>query len=127
MKPQYISFVQQTLIPVVPQYKWWDTPRWWLVKLLGGANPLETVRVVRVPIDGKDFMERMWKQRRALVEQFRPEPTSILVGAEDFEELMGTHGISQQFTFDAEFGHGPRLYGLKVTVIPWMRGVLVMP
>lgn len=124
---QEVQFVQHHFQPVIPTYRWWDKPRWWLVKLLGGVDPSETVRVVRVPIDGKTFMERMWKMRRSFIEQLRPEPTRMWIGAEDYEELMDCKDITESFRFDANFGHGRRIYGLDVTVIPWMRGMLVLP
>jgi hypothetical protein len=125
--PHYLEFVEmRELRPFEP--RWWDSPRWWLVKLLGGDNPNEVVKVTRVPINPKDFMERLWKQRRALVENFHREPTTLWLGAEDYEELMNAPVIRQAFTMHAEFHYGRReVYGLTVKVIPWMRGMLVMP
>jgi hypothetical protein len=129
MKRDYIDFVDWREIPqpFIPR-KWWDKIRWRLVKWLGGVNPLDTVEVKRVPVNGKEFMERLWKQKRALVESFRREPTTVLMGAEDYEELMSSPAVRQSFTVHAEFNYGRReVYGLTVKVIPWMRGILVMP
>jgi hypothetical protein len=96
--------------------------------LLGGQCPFDSVKVVRVPVNGKDFMDALWKQRRALVESFRREPTKILMGGEDYEALMRSPAVRQSFVVNAEFHYGKReIYGLTVTVIPWMRGTLVMP
>ncbi len=41
--------------------------------------------------------------------------------------LMACANITERFSFGAEFGYGRNIYGLRVTVIPWMRGMVVMP
>ena len=128
MNYSHIEFVttQESTIYYVP--KWWDRPRWWLVKLLGGKNPHDTLEVRRIPVDGKVFAERLFKQKREITKQFRREATTILMGAEDYEELMHSPVIRKQFTMNSSFNYGRHeIYGLTVNVIPWMRGILVMP
>ena len=128
MNPSYIEFVTLRELPSYHVPKWWDRPRWWLVKLLGGKNPHDTVEVRRIPIDGKVFAERLFKQKRALTEQFRREATTIWMGAEDYQELMDSPLIREAFTMRSSFNYGKHeVYGLTVQVIPWMRGILVMP
>lgn len=129
MSPQYIEFVQAVRVPMVMQYpRWHDRFRWWIVKKLGGENPHESVKVTRVPIDGKTFADRLFKQKRELFDSFRREPASLLIGAQDFEELMDSPEIQQSIRFQASFNYGRHeVYGLTVTVIPWMRGAVVMP
>ncbi len=123
-----LQFIEWQDLPAPYAPKWWDKPRWWLVRLLGGACPLDTVKVIRVPVNGKDFMERLWKQKRALVENFRREPTTLWIGGEEYEELMSSPAVRQEFAVHAEFNYERReVYGLTVRVIPWMRGMLVMP
>lgn len=122
----YIEFVQTKLVfPPLP--RWRDSPRWWLVKLLGGANPYETLKVVRIPIDAKDFMGKLYAQRRELFEQFNREPKELLIGGEDYEEMMNCKGINRMFSFDGSYNKGRSVMGLRIKVIPWMRGALVMP
>lgn len=124
----YLQFVDWQELSVMYQPKWWDKPRWWLVRLLGGQCPHDTVKVIRVPVHGKTFMERLWKQRRVLVESFRREPTTLWMGAEDYEALMSSPAVRQEFTVHASFNYGRQeVYSLTVRVIPWMRGILVMP
>lgn len=124
----HLEFVEWQEVPVLYVPKWWDRPRWWLVKLLGGTNPRDTVKIIRVPVNGKDFMERLWKQKQALVESFRREPTTLWMGGEDYEALMDSPAVRQAFTVSASFNYGrDEIYGLTVRVIPWMRGILVMP
>jgi hypothetical protein len=108
--------------------RWRDALRWWLVRLLGGQCPFDTVKVTRVPVDGKTFMDRLWTQKRTLVESFRREPTQLWMGGEDYAALMNCPQVRQAFNVYSEFNYGRReVYGLTVKVIPWMRGMLVMP
>ena len=114
--------------PVFYAPKWWDRPRWWLVRMLGGKNPHDTIEVRRIPVDGKVFAERLFRQKRAITEQFRREATTLWMGAEDYEELMNSPLIREQFYVHSSFNYGKHeIYGLTVNVIPWMRGILVMP
>lgn len=123
-----IEFVEWRELPALYFPKWWDRPRWWLVRALGGTCPMDTVKVVRVPVNGKDFMTRLWKQKRALVESFRREPTTLLIGGEDYQELMGSPAVRESFLVNASFNYGRNeIYGLTVKVIPWMKGMVVMP
>jgi hypothetical protein len=129
MNRDHIEFVQLRDMPVFHQPKWWDRPRWWLVKVLGGSNPNDTVRIDRIPVHGKTFMDRLYKQKRHLFDRFNcREPQTLLIGGEDYEELMDSPEIRQAITFSASYYHGREgICGLTVKVIPWMRGMVVMP
>lgn len=124
---QHIEFVITNQFPVEPKYKWWNKYRWKLVKLLGGVDPNETVKITRIPIRANTFMEKLYKQKSYLFEMFYREPKELLIGASDYEEMMGDKNIMQMFSFDAEYGLNHRINGLKVTVIPWMKGIVIMP
>lgn len=82
----------------------------------------------------RDFMQTLYEQRRELMQMFNREPKRLLVGAEDFAQMMRHPDVGRQaFQFEAEYSMGggaknrPRICGLEVEVIPWMRGILVMP
>ena len=125
---QIVEFVETTLSDVFHVPPWWDKPRWWLVKILGGTNPHDSVKVTRIVFNSDDFMSKLWEQKRYLYDHFNREHKTLLIGAEDFEEMMSTPAITQALVFSASFNYGAReIYWLTVKVIPWMRGVLVMP
>ena len=128
MKDYHAQFVSLRSFPIVPRYRWWDRFRWWLVRKLGGEDPNATVKIVRVLINEDKFLDAIYKQRRELIGVFHRQPTRLLIGAEDYAELMATEISTQSFRFDISANRGrPTIFGLTVEVIPWMRGLLVMP
>ncbi len=81
--------------------------------------------------DGESFMQRLLEQQDNLLNLDR-QPKRLLIGAEDYGRLMSEEPSVSGFDFSATYymGNGtsrPTLCGLRVEVIPWMRGMLVMP
>jgi hypothetical protein len=115
-----------------------DRPAHWLQKLcvwtlrkLGAFHHSEVVTIERHVIgkNGRRFIDRLFEQMRNLRDAFDREPSRLLIGADDYAELM-QEATREYFSFDAEYmrgGRHPKVCGLRVEVIPWMRGVLVMP
>ena len=107
----------------------------WLQKLcfcvlrkLGAFCVSEGVTIERHTLDARTFMERLFKQQEGLRQFFNMRPTKLLIGAEDYGELMReVVATTQMFSFRAEYGCGHEIFGMTVQVIPWMRGCLVMP
>lgn len=112
-----------------------DRPHKWLQRLccrimqkLGAYDMGEKVTYTRHTIDPDVFMERIFRQAYHLEAHFNRKPKRILVGAEDFERIMNCSEIRQSFMFNASYNYGREIIcGLQVEVIPWMRGILVMP
>lgn len=100
----------------------------WVLAKLKCYSSKDTVTVTRHLVDGKTFMERLFKQKRALTEGFGLEPKTLLIGGEDYQELMGSPEVMQFMQFSSEYRYGRNtVVGLEVKVIPWMRGLVVMP
>ena len=87
----------------------------------------ESVTIERHTIDARTFIERLFKQQESIDRFFNMRPTTLLIGAEDYAELMHEVAASRMFHFPAEYGYGREIFGITVHVIPWMRGCLVMP
>ncbi len=85
------------------------------------------VTIERHEIDDETFMERIFKQKDGIERFFNRKPKTLLIGAEDYAELMHEVVSSQEFRFNAEYWYTNQPFGLNVRVIPWMRGILVMP
>lgn len=98
----------------------------WVLKKLGAEWIEESIAYKRIAIDARTFMERLYKQREELFRHFGRDGTTLLIGATDYEEMMGTSGIRQMLSFNAECRRNSEIMGLEVKVIPWMRGVVVI-
>lgn len=99
-----------------------------LMKLQAYCVDYKTVYETR-SIDTDSFMEQLLTQRENLVRLFNMKPSTLLIGSEDYVELMREVAFSnpQYFSFDTSYNHDLEILGLKVHVIPWMKGCLVMP
>lgn len=83
----------------------------------------------RIHIDYPTVIEAIHQQYVHLRERFNLDGKTLLVGAEDFEKIMHAPEIREYFQFHIppkHVGHDCIL-GLTVQVIPWMRGMIVMP
>ena len=121
-----------------------DRPAHWLQKLclftlrkLKAFHFGKTISVERHTVDAKSFMERLWKQNTTLHSYFNLKPSILLIGSEDYADLMQDKLINQHISFSTEYWvqerrtglrdphevcHRPTVLGLTVHVVPWMRG-----
>lgn len=142
-----VEFVHIDRIPVVKELRDVfefrpDRPAYWLqwlclwtLRKLGCYAQLETTKIERhvVGKKGEKFMHYLLSQQRSLTEFLNREPERLLIGAEDFANIMNEPNVgTYHWAFDAQYykGNGsgkPTICGLRVEVVPWMRGLLVMP
>jgi hypothetical protein len=136
----FVQFIETTerrsLVPAPGRYEFKPSGRFqslqrlaWRFLAWRGAVPQardETITYTRHAIDTANVVERLYRTREGLFAYGR-EPAEILIGSEDFAELMCAPEIRTAMSFHAEYHQGKRLLGLTVRVIPWMRGMLVMP
>jgi hypothetical protein len=113
------------------RWKWQTKLATWLFRKLGVYAREPLVEVERILIDPADIMTKLFEQRGALL-QIGHEPKRLLIGSEDFAELMRKKEMHYHFSVGCEYFKGDgrggrRVMDLEVEVIPWMRGVLVMP
>jgi hypothetical protein len=91
----------------------------------------DKIEFTRHVIDTDNVVYRLIEQKIALYEGYDREGTELLIGRETFAELMNAPEIRHDTSFSGEYfvhgERGPRVMGLRVRVIPWMRGMLVMP
>ncbi len=84
--------------------------------------------IFRHAIEADTFIERILKQRHELLRGFNRDGQTLLIGSEDYAELMRAPDMrDHMFTFDTRVGMDRQIVGLTVRVIPWMRGMVVMP
>jgi hypothetical protein len=108
--------------------RWLQRVCLWVLKKLGCYANKETVAIERHAVGwhGEKFMERLWARKKAIWGDFEMEPTRLLLGAADYEEMM-KEVCTGGFSFNAEWYRGNReVMGLKVEVVPHMRGMLLL-
>lgn len=115
---------------------WLQRALFWVLEKLGCQQ--EKIGYKQVVIDTGDFVERLKRHRSDVWSRLPLEggPTELLIGAEDFDELMSVPGVQCLIQFKAgyEVGHRTRrgdthyrIMDLNVVIVPWMRGMVVMP
>ena len=115
-----------------------DRPHLWLQKAccwvmgkLGAYRRDTQTKIEYRTIDADSLITRIAKQRESVFELTNREPRELLIGAQDYAELMHETVSTHMFSFDAAYMQGDHrnrtVMGLRVRVIPWMRGVLVVP
>ncbi len=143
-KDYYIDVIELRRISQVKELKdafelrtdrpavWLQRLCFWVLRKLGCYAHLDTVRVERHDIGkhGDSFMSRLLARRNAVMGSFEREPTKLLIGSAEYAELMEEAISNSPFNFDARYMKGdirnPTVYGLKVEVIPYMRGMLLL-
>lgn len=75
-----------------------------------------------------NVLEAIRRQRRAALEWGEYEPLELVIGADDFRDLMDTPEYRYSFTFDV----GPKrdrpvFMGMRVRVVPWIKGAVIYP
>lgn len=141
MKPYTVQFVEQREIlhmevmrdafkfEPTGRAQWLQRLAWRFLHWRGAMKQAYEPKVIysRHVIDADDFIRRLLKQKSALMEGFHRQGQRLIIGSEDYFELMGQPSIRHHFTFAAEAGYRNKVLGLTVEVVPWMRGAVVMP
>jgi hypothetical protein len=104
----------------------------WVLNKLGAHHFEEDISYTVHGVNADTFMERIFKSQH-LVHEFVGRPGAVLlIGAEDYRYLMASPEIRSSFSFTGQYrasrgGGMPRLFGLRVHVLPYLRGLAVLP
>lgn len=101
-----------------------------ILRKLGAFATSTGTRIEHHRFDAGDFLDRLHHQQRNVFDTFAHDAHTLLMGTDEFDEMMNIRGIEQMFTFTAaaqitRYGMG-RLFNIHVKVIPWMKGMLVL-
>lgn len=108
-----------------PQRKAWA----WLMEI-GALTPAyePVLKETYVSFHPDDFIKALHREQRSLLEEWGQTAGKLLIGAQDFDELMGTASMGKSdWCFWVQLFSERKALGLQVHVIPWMRGFIVMP
>lgn len=98
-----------------------------------GCNATETtVKIERLDIQPKTLIEKLIRDKEQHLNFCRWEPERVCMGPKEFNELTGerfSSNYSLTMRVPVEFYQDgrPKVLGLRITVIPWMEGMLVVP
>lgn len=97
---------------------------WILIKLTKGTDPCGSIKVEVVDVDLTNLVNVIYKQMQTLGGRYNTDARHILIGAEEFAELCHSPVAAQMMTIKVRDTY---FNGLKITIVPWMKGILVMP
>ena len=119
---------------------WLQKAAIWVLRKLGCYAYLDEQIITKKIIDTHDISKKIVESMKGAVEYAHYEGRHLLVGYEEFQELAQMEydrpfsiKVPYYFTTSktpADYGppeYETRVYQMKVTVIPWMKGVLVLP
>jgi hypothetical protein len=100
-----------------------------------GVWPRRQIAMRRfVEFSGESLLQGIVKNFNAVNAIYRNEIERILVGTDQINRLCGEldeHLVSRPYAFDERVRlmgpDGMRICGVRVQVVPWMRGVLLVP
>jgi len=115
------------------KHVWLQKICFWLLGKLEAYRQEESIAFTRHAIEPKKFLDALFNQRLELDAVYNLRAHTLLIGAQDYEELMCSKEIYQMLSFNAStevrwgrYGRG-EIMGLKIVVIPWMKGTLLVP
>jgi hypothetical protein len=101
----------------------------WLLGKIGAIVVDEVDEMKSHVFYADSFMTALLKQEHVAYEISGKRPDKVYVGAEDFAEFIHSEAPHHPFGFDARYFTGPDLAirGLRVVVVPWLRGIFIPP
>lgn len=138
MREQVVNFVQHKenrTVQLVQEaykynknlkFKWLQKLCCYILKKIGAFYFEEKIEFEQIIFDNNDIIENIFTQEENIINTFNENPRVILIGSKDFSKLMDIPEIRHCLSID--FKHFNGLYsGLNIKVIPWMKGMLVLP
>lgn len=114
-------------------YAWLQRACIWILRKLGCNAVGEELKVTRQLIRQDNVADALMQQSEVARHIFR-DPDRIhrvLMGPDQYQEIMKELWSAGYLTFRGNATGGingrPVVFGLEVTVVPWMHGLLVMP
>lgn len=110
----------------------------WILKKIGCFHVYDVADIDTVTINKQKLVEVIMMQKILCLDWYREEPTRMLIGSQTLNELMMQPEMYHMFKFDIndrihmqrEDDRGQfhrRVFGLEITVIPTMSGIIVLP
>ena len=133
-KPMYTPYLCNDAFTYTPEKGWQRLQKicFWILDKIGAHKVDYKVSYETITIDGLDFIGKFMKQSHEIQKQFNTQPKTLYIGKDDYFELMNQKDqmLYQKISFKTEYMQGaynaPRIYGLDVHIIPWMKGFILI-
>lgn len=136
MEKQYIRYLEEMPLPQLTDYKlafqvredrpmvWLQQICCWVLNKLGAYSQDRSIAYKYRDVDISNLVEGIYTQVGMLDRDHHRRATRVLMGSEDFMALCNAPEARYLLTV---YASDMKFDGLTVTVIPWMKGILVMP
>ena len=136
---KFIHHERTTTITVIPDTFWYrrSARHFWLQKLcmetlerLGCVERAvnKTVELKQTIINPDKLMDAVFAQVQNVEELFERRPKSLIIGSGDYAELMQEQSPDEPLSFAAKYmcGTPPTVIGLRVYLVPWLKGIVAI-
>ena len=136
MREQYVRYVERLPLPRVSDYKeayevrndrpmvWLQKVCCWVLRKLEAYSQDRSIAYKYYDVDVSNLVEGIYTQLGMLDRDYNLRGKHVLIGSREFMELCNAPEAPYHLTM---YASDLKFAGLTVTVIPWMRGILVMP
>lgn len=136
MEPQRITYLEEIPLPKQTDYTlayqvrkdkplvWLQRVCCWVMDKVGAYAQDRSISYDYKVVDISNLVEGIYTQVGLLDQNYHKQATRVLMGSEDFTQLCNAPEARYHLTV---YASDRRFGGLTVTVIPWMKGILVMP
>lgn len=134
-KTKPVSFDEPDTFRFRPERGWKPLQKLccFILSKIGAINTRIEESIQRIDIREKDFMTAFMRQHNEIMKRCQYTPERVYMGREDFCEFASL----PEFKYSAPVSFKARhevwymserfIIGLPITVIPWMKGVLIVP
>ena len=112
--------------------KWLQRTCFWILNKLH-CNHIDRVVAYKAQrVDTDRFMHQLLEAKADFIRRLEDNPSTVLMGAEQYDDLIKADDrLTQPLGFTSQYdyhdGHTLKIMGLKVIVIPWMDGMVLVP
>lgn len=102
----------------------------WILRKLGCYAVQKELKLTRHVVNTDSLIEALYKQQGEMFKCYHYRGERLLIGPEEFRELTGEdlkYPTSMRLSYNWQEGAEATVCGLKVTIVPWMKGLLVVP
>jgi len=99
----------------------------WILRKLGCYSNVAQPKVSYHEFNPKNILEGILGQKGGILKSYDYRGEYVLMGPKQFDELGGFLEVNKLFSFKVEVYSNERVFDMKIIIIPWMDGVLVVP